>query len=298
MNPSAREPVQVKRILPFVLFLFSTSLFAANGAEQFQAGRAALSKGELDQAVALFEKAVAANPRDSDYHFWLGNAYGSQAMKANVIRQASLAKKTLAEFEKAVQLDPNKIEARFGLIDFYLRAPGFLGGGEDKAVKQAAEVKKREGLAGHRAYARIYMRQKKAELARKELVDAVREQPNNAKAHYFLGNFLLNEKNFKGAAHEYEMAIKLDAGYMPSWLRLGQAIAQSGANLPRGEEALRKYLAYKPSLDEPQHVGSWYWLGQIFEKQGKREAARSAYINAQRLAPGEKEIEAALKRVS
>jgi tetratricopeptide (TPR) repeat protein len=288
----------LKRILPFVLCLIATSLFAATGPELFQQGREALSKGELDKAVGLFQKAVAAKPNESDYHFWLGSAYGNQAMKANMVSQVSLAKKTLAEFEKAVQLDPNNIEARFGLIDYYLRAPGFMGGGEDKAIQQAAEVKKREGLAGHRAYARIYMRQKKNDLARKELVEAVREQPNSAKAHFYLGNFLLNDKNFANAVHEYEYAIKLDSTFMPSWLRLGQAISQSGTNYPRGEEAIRKYLAYKPTYDEPQHVGAWYWLGQIYEKQGKRDAARSAYINAQRLAPGEKEIEAAVKRVS
>jgi tetratricopeptide (TPR) repeat protein len=288
----------VKRTLLFALFLFATSLFAAPGEQQFDAGRLALAKGQIDQAVELFEKAVAANPKSSDFHFWLGNAYGSQAVKANMVRQASLAKKTLAEFEKAVQLDPNNIEARFGLIDYYMRAPGFMGGGQDKALAQAAEVKKRQALAGHRAYARIYMTQKKADAARKELVEAVREQPTSAKAHYYLGNFLLNDKNFPSAVHEYEMAIKLDSTFMPSWLRLGQAIAQAGTNYARGEEAIRKYLAYKPSYDEPQHLGAWYWLGQIYERQGKRDAARSAYANAQKLAPGEKDIEAALKRVS
>jgi tetratricopeptide (TPR) repeat protein len=281
-----------------LLFFLALPLAAANDAELYKAGRNALAKGELDKAVSLFEKAVAAKPNSSEYHFWLGSAYGSQAMKASMVKQAGLAKKVKAEFEKAVELDPNNIEARFGLIDYYLRAPDFMGGSEEKALQQAAEVKKRESLAGHRAYARVYMRQKKTDLARKELVEAVREQPNSAKAHAFLGNFLLNEKNFAGARHEYEMAIKLDPSYMPAWFRLGQTIAQSGPDHPRGEEALKKYLAYKPTHDEPQHVGAWYWLGQLYEKQGKKEAARSAYLNALRLAPAEKDIQAAVKRLS
>jgi tetratricopeptide (TPR) repeat protein len=288
----------MKRILLFVSLVFATSLFAAAGEQEFNAGREALAKGQLDQAVTLFEKAVAANPKQSNYHFWLGNAYGSQAVKANMVSQVSLAKKTLAEFEKAVQLDPNNIEARFGLIDYYMRAPSFMGGGQDKALAQAAEVKKRESLAGHRAYARIYMRQEKKDAANKELVEAVREQPTSAKAHFFLGNFLLNEKQYPAAIHEYEQAVKLDSTFMPPWLRLGQAIAQGGTNFARGEEVIRKYLTYKPNFDEPQHLAAWYWLGQIYEKQGKRDAARAAYANAAKLAPGEKEIAAALKRVS
>lgn len=286
------------RFLAVLLLLLTLPLSAANDAELFKAGREALAKGELDKAVGLFEKAVAAKPKSSEYHFWLGSAYGNQAVKASMIKQAGLAKKVKAEFETAVALDPNNIEARFGLIDYYLRAPGFMGGSEAKALEQAAEVKKRESLAGHRAYARVYLRQKKPELARKELVEAVREQPNSAKAHAFLGNFLLNEKNFAGATHEYEMAIKLDPSYMPAWFRLGQAIAQSGPNYARGEEALRKYLSHKPTYDEPQHVGAWYWLGQLYEKQGKKDAAKNAYINALKLAPGEKDIQAAVKRLS
>lgn len=290
----------MKRTLALTATLLLTTLLsAAPTAEQlYRAGRDSLQRGQLDKAVELFEKAIAANPKDSDYHFWLGNAYASATMKAGLTQQAGLAKKTLASFEKAVQLDPNNIEARFGLIDYYLRAPGFLGGSEPKAMQQAAEIRKREKLAGHRAYARIYMRQKKTELARKELVDAVKEQPSSARAHYFLANFLVNEKNFAGAIREYETAIKLDPNYMPSWFRLGQSIAQTGQNFGRGEEALRKYLTHKPTWDEPQHVGAWYWLGQLYEKQGKKQAAKSAYINAQRLAPGEKDIEAAIKRVS
>lgn len=289
----------MKRTLPLLAtLLFATTLFAQNAEQFYRAGRDAMQRGDLDKAVEQFEKAVAAKPKESDYHFWLGNAYGMAAMKASMVKQAGYAKKTLASFEKAVQLDPNNIEARFGLIDYYMRAPGFMGGSHEKAMQQAAEIKKREALAGHRAYARIYMRQKKNDLARKELVEAVREQPQSAKAHYFLGNFFVNEKNFAGAIHEFEMAIKLDSTYMPAWFRLGQTIAQTSTNFARGEEALRKYLNYKPTWDEPQHVGAWYWLGQLYEKQGKKEAAKSAYINAQRLAPGEKDIIAAVKRVS
>lgn len=281
-----------------LLALLTVPLFAATDAELFKAGREALAKGELDKAVDLFEKALAAKPGSSEYHFWLGSAYGNQAMKANLLSQAGLAKKVRIEFEKAVQLDPKNMDARFGLIDFHLRAPGIVGGSHEKALEQAAAVKKIDSLAGRRAYARIYMRQKKTELARKELVEAVREHPSSAKAHTFLGNFLYNEKNYAGATHEFETAIKLDPSYMPAWFRLGQTIAQSGPNYTRGEEALRKYLTYKPTYDEPQHVGAWFWLGQLYEKQGKKDAARGAYQNALRLAPGEKDIVAAVKRVS
>ena len=195
-------------------------------------------------------------------------------------------------------LDPNHTEARFALINYYLMAPPIVGGGEEKAYAQANELKKRDALDGHRAWARIYLQQKKKDLAQKELVDAVREQPNNAKAHYSLGGFYLNEKNWAASLHEYEMALKLDPSYMPTYYRLGQHAARSETNPARGEEMLRKYLGHKPADNEPGHAGTWYWIGQLQEKQGKRADAKASYNKALALAPGDKDITEALKKVS
>jgi hypothetical protein len=69
------------------------------------------------------------------------------------------------EFETAIKLDPSLTDARFGLIDFYVMAPGFMGGSEGRAMAQAAEIKKRDALQGHRAYARVYSRTKRLDLA-------------------------------------------------------------------------------------------------------------------------------------
>lgn len=289
-----RNSVLVSLICATVAF----PLFAATAADQLAAGRAALDRGEHEQAAELFEKAIALEPNNAQAHFWLGSAYGELARDANVLRQASLAKKTKAEFERAVELDPNHLQARFALIRYYLIAPGFMGGSEEKALAQAAEIKKRDALEGHRAYARVYLHQKKNDLARKEFVDAVREQPKSAKAHCALGTFYMTEKNWPAALHELEMALELDPGFMPTYFRLGQHAAGSQTNYPRGEESLRKYLGYKPADDEPNHASAWYWLGQVQEKQGKKSDARASYANALKLAPASEDIKTALKRVS
>jgi len=257
-----------------------------------------MQRGDAEQAAKFFEQAVAMKPNNAEYHYLLGGAYGRQAEKAGMFGGIGLAKKTKAEFERAVELDPNFTDARFALIDYCMFAPGFLGGGEEKALAQAAEIKKRDALDGHRAYGRIYMRQKKTDLARKEYVDAVREQPNSAKAHYVLGNFLVSQKDWSGSLHEYEYALKLDPNYMPAYFRLGHHAATSESNYARGEEALRKYLGYTPAENEPSLASAWYYLGMIQEKQGKKADAKQSYLNAQKLAPSSKQIVEALKRVS
>ena len=289
----------MRKALPILLIgLFALPLLGATAAEYAAAGKAALDRNDNEKAAELFEKAIQLEPRNAQHHYNLGIAYGELAQNANVLKQASLAKKTKAEFEKAVELDPKYISARFALISYYLLAPGFMGGGADKALAQAAEIRKLDALEGHRAYARVYMNQKKKDLAQKEYVDAVREQPKNAKAHYFLGNFYLNEKNWAAALHEYDMAIELDPAFMPAYLGVARYAGRAEQSYARGEEAVRKYLAYKPAEDEPGHAAAWYALGQIQEKQGKKAEARASYQNALKLAPGDKTVTEALKRVS
>jgi tetratricopeptide (TPR) repeat protein len=273
-------------------------LYGATAAELAAQGRAALQRDEHEKAVDLLEKAIKLEPNNAQHHYYLGAAYGEMAQSAGMLKQASLAKKTKAEFERAVQLDPNFLDARMGLVDYYSIAPGFMGGSMDKAREQAAEIKKRDLLQGARAFARIHAREKKIDLARKEYVDAVRAMPNSAKAHYFLGAFLLSEKNFAGGLHEIEMALKLDPNFMPGYYRLGHYSAMAEKDYARGEEALRKYLTYKPADNEPSHANAWYFLGMIYEKQGRKADAKKAFVQAQKLAPKSKEINEALKRVS
>ncbi len=279
------------------VLLLSLWAFSAS-ADPLAAGRAAMERRDWAAAAKALEQAVAADPKNAEAHYLLGGAYGRQAQDAGILGKASLAKKAKAALEKAVQLDPNHLNSRFALIDYYTFAPSIMGGSNEKALAQAAEIRKRDKLAGHRAYARIYARQEKMDLARKEMVDAVREDPDNPRAHQSLGIFYLNEKNYPTALHEFEMALKLDPAYMPARLRIGQTLVLTGGDQARADAEIRKYLTHKPSEEEPGLGHAWYWLGMLQEKQGRKADAKQSFTNANRLMPGDKNITEALKRTS
>ena len=292
----------MKHLLIAIAALFvSLSLCAATPEELFAAGRKALSRNDPDKAAPLFEQLVLLKPNNAEYHFWLGRAYGAQAGKASIFSAPGLATKTRNEFERSLQLDPNYNDPRFGLIEYYMQAPAFMGGSEEKALEQAAEVKKRDAVEGHRAYAIVYTRQKKPDLARKEYYDAIREQPNSPEAHQSLGIFLmLTEKNYKQAAVEFERAVKLDPKFMAGWFQIGHVAALAETNYAHGEEALRKYLAHTPDEEEgePPLARAWFWLGRIYEKKGQRAEAKQMYETSLKLTPNAKDVTEALKRVS
>src|SRR4051812_30922278 len=65
-----------------------------------------------DDSVSAGEKAVAYDPGNSRYHLWLGRAYGEKADHSIFFKAIPLAKKTRAEFEKAVQLQNTDLDAQ------------------------------------------------------------------------------------------------------------------------------------------------------------------------------------------
>ena len=93
-----------------------------------------------DAAVARLEKAVALEPRRSRFHSWLGLMYISQTQGKSMLSAMGLARKSKAELEKAVELDPADPDARQALLGYYLNAPGIAGGSMAKAKEQAASL--------------------------------------------------------------------------------------------------------------------------------------------------------------
>jgi tetratricopeptide (TPR) repeat protein len=290
----------MKRILA-VLLVAPLSLPAAappnDASALYQLGRDALTRGEPEKAAKYLKKAVALKPNDARYHYQLGNAHFQASRSAFVFPAISLANKSKAAFERAVQLDPDFLPARFALLEFHMVA--LVGSSEKAALEQAAEIRKRDAIDGHRAYARIYWDSNKSKLARKEYADMIRAHPASARAHYFFGvHQMLRERNYKSARDAFEAARKLDPAYMPAYFQIGQVAARAGNNFARGEEALKKYLAYRPKDDEPSAARAHYWLGALYEKQGKKSEAKASYSASLKINPNQEDAADAMKRVS
>jgi tetratricopeptide (TPR) repeat protein len=101
-------------------------------------GSGALSR--LEEAVKLGEQCVAAHPQVSNCHLALGNALGTKAMSAGIMSAMGYAGTIRDAFKKAVELDPQNMEARLSLLQYYMSAPSIVGGGTSKAQALAAQT--------------------------------------------------------------------------------------------------------------------------------------------------------------
>src|SRR6266700_1495780 len=123
---------------------------------------------EWDHGISACERAVNLAPQNSLYHLWLGRVYGEKADRAGFLSAAGLAKKVRTSFERAVELDPRSWEARTDLAEFYLEAPGIVGGGKDKARGQADALLPFNPAMAHWVLARIASKDKDTATAERE----------------------------------------------------------------------------------------------------------------------------------
>jgi tetratricopeptide (TPR) repeat protein len=222
-----------------------------NADVQFYLGRLALQREEHEVAVKHLEKAVAAAPNDSRFHHRLGDAYGQSALKAGLFSKMTLAGKCRTAYEKAVELDPKNLDARFSLLGFYQQAPGIAGGGMDKAHAQAQEIKKLDAGRGRQAVAGLYAAEKKYAEAFAEFDAVLKEKPDDYAALF----------------------------------QSGRLAAISGERLPQGLAALRQCLAQTPPEGQPGHAAAHWRIGNILEKQNDKAGARAAYEAALKVDP-------------
>src|ERR1700688_3167031 len=148
--------------------------------------RAHFELGAWNSGIPACEKATALAPDNGLYHLWLGRIYGEKADRAGFLSAAGLAKKGRDEFERAVELAPDSWEARTDLAEFYVEAPGIVGGGKDKARAQA------------------------------NLIAPL----NPGMAHWVRGPIAEKNKDADNAEQEYRVAIEASHGGARAWLNL------------------------------------------------------------------------------
>jgi tetratricopeptide (TPR) repeat protein len=275
--------------------------FKANtrdAAAAFYLGRIAMEERKNDRAADYFEAATKLDPKNTTYFLWLGRAYGREAQNANVLRQPGLAKKTRAAWERAIQLDPDNLDARTDLIQYYVQAPGFLGGSTSKALEQAEEIRKRNALRGYLELGALYEREKRVADAEKAYLAAAKEKSDRHVGEYRLGQFYQNTGAFDKAFELFESMVATNPSEFGALFQIGKTGAMSGQRLARAQEALEAYLQTTPGRNDPSLAAAHWRLGMVHEKTQDRQRAKTEYETALRLDPTFKPATESLKKLT
>jgi tetratricopeptide (TPR) repeat protein len=252
---------------------------------------------EPDEAAKHLERAVQREPNNAVYHLWLGRAYGLQAQRAGVLRQAGLARRTKGTFERVLALDPANLDARVHLIDFHLVAPGLMGGSKQTALQFAQEIRQRNEWLGLFQLARVQLAMDQRAAAEQTMHTIIRTYPDSASARVQLALYYSNLNRFDYAYETLRPFASGPTANRPVMYQMGRLAAVSGQYLDEGEAALRTWLrGPRQPGDLAQPAGHWR-LGMILEHRGDTAGARREYEAALAIDPEYASARDALRRL-
>lgn len=289
--------------------------------------------GDLQGAMPLAEKTLASDANNAHYHLLVANICLALTEHAGMFKAMSLANRFKEEAQKAVALDPNLVDAREALMEYYHEAPGIAGGDKKKAWATAEEIAGVDSVRGWLAKGELASLEKNAAKGEEFYKQALAAAPNDARVLRAAASFYASDVEKKyDVAEKYALAaLKLDelrAGAFVAlamayageerWPELdalmtraeksvpddfgayyqsGKTLLFSGKDLPRAERYFRKYLTMEPEGGEPNHAAAHWRLGLVLEKEGKRPEAIGEMDEALREQPDLKEAKDDLKRV-
>jgi len=236
-----------------------------NNAEAWNAlGQVHLARNDAEKAVAAFEKATTLDDRNSEYQRQLGDAYGLSALKAGLFGKLGFARKCKAAYDKAVELDPKNIDARWSVMEYCRQAPGIAGGGMESAYAQAEEIRKLDATRGRLAFGGLYAADKKFPEAFALFDEVLQKNPDDYAALY----------------------------------QTGRLAAMSGLRLDSGAANLRRCLTLHPPAGQPGPAPVQWRLGAILERQGDKPGAKTAYEAAVAADPNFVQAREALRKLN
>ncbi len=238
-------------------------------------------------ALPLFEKLVAAAPASAQARELLATCQLSTRRIAVAIQSLEALRQTDPNRPGVLYLlgvaylknkEPEKArEALDGAIaasppataDFMLGKAYY----ESARFEEAAEwFRKTLELPGghpgaHRELGKVFVSQRNPD-AEKEFAAALREDPNDAEALYFLGGFLVQENRLDEAIPLLRRARQLNPGFWGSYFYLGKIEFQKR----RPREAIP--LLEKAAELNPGESAVYYQLGRALNQCGRKQEAK------------------------
>ncbi len=245
--------------------------------------RAYYAQDLADPAVHECELAVSNAPTDSENQMWLGRAYGLKASHASPFTALNLAKRVREAFEHAADLNPDNVQAYSDLGEFYVGAPGFVGGGLDRAKALADSMQPRFPAQSHRLLALIARKRKDTATEEAEFKNAA-NLARSAATYVDLASFYQQHDKTDQAVTTIHTAISAARSKDPSIVDAASILISAGREPDLAERLLREYLASPAKTDEAPAFKVHMQLGDLLAHHGNLAAARSEYAAALALA--------------
>jgi len=234
-----------------------------DGAVYALIGRNYYMQSEYKKSGESLEKAVAADPSNSEFELWLARAYGRRAETSSPLTAPGHATRARQHFEKSVQLNPRNLEALSDLFEYYLEAPGFLGGGIQKAAAIAGRMAALDAAEGQWAQAKLAEEKKDYHAVEEHLQWAIDAAPQQMGRQLDMARFLAKQGRFAEAERSFARAEAISPASAQLLYARAETYIKYNKNLELAKQLLKRYLSMKLTVDDPPRPGAEKLLRQV-----------------------------------
>jgi len=226
---------------------------------------------DWDTAITYYSELVEENDASATYHFKAGGALGMKALKINRIRALGYIGDIKKHFERAAKLDPNHIEVRWALVEFYIQLPGIIGGSEKKATNYANQLAKLSPVDGHLANGYIAEYSNRHEDAERYYKQAI-SVGGSVHTYGKLTDLYENTNQPKKAIENVSSCLKVHKRNALHY-QIGKIAAQYNLDAALGINCLQKYIENHTVKDGVPKDWAYYRLAQIYKNIGNKKSA-------------------------
>lgn len=181
-------------------------------------------------------------------------------------------------FEKAVELAPQLVPARYNLALIYIKQEKL-----DLALQHLnalIEVEK-DDLRGYRLRAGVFERRGQFDLLKEDVATILDRDPENPEAWELLGRSHYREKRYQQALQAFRKALELSPGLTGMYIQL----AQVQELLDQGEAAVQSYQTFLGAY--PDDFEARFLLGRLYRRLQQNESAMKEWLRAETLNPND-----------
>lgn len=255
--------------------------------------------GEFDAAIEALQKELVGNPKSRETRYYLALSLDASHRKLEAIEQLETLLKdspqdaqalyqlvrtykagTLQAFQRLTRLAPES--------DFVLALRAEINA-DNNRLNEAVDGYRRVAKTNpnfpgiHFALGETYWRMAKSDEAMQELKLALREDPSDALANYYVADLLVKEQRISEAIEHLRTSVKGNPKLMEAHFLLGKTLLAQGD----AQESL-KHLQAAASLD-PLHKPSHYQLSQAYARLNNAQKSREHLETFERLTRQSKE---------
>jgi len=220
---------------------------APDAATHLLTGKNYFMLGDYKRAIEFFEK---ISPASSESELWLGRAWGRRAEGGSPFAIV-YATRTHQYFEKAIALDPHNREAKNDLFDFYLNAPGILGGGIEKAEAAAKSIAAERPAESELEEAQIAEKRNDFTAAEMHMRRSMELAPAEPGRVVDLARFVAKRGRLEESDRLFAQAMKLAPGRPATAFAEARINIENHRNLEQARKLLQDYLRASLTPDDP-----------------------------------------------